>query len=444
VGVEAERGLFNCRWFAGYAGMMRYTAMVLVIAVGVGMAHAGTVETLDGKRYEGELRLEEGGLLSIGWGKEAAKVALAKVRRATFKADPAAQKAVDLTSRRSQVNITTESGVALKQLATDAVNGNPGVYRRWDGRDGDDDKKGRPYLTDAKSLAEPGDQPGWFSGTVTWDLGGGVPAWARQLDKFSIWIWAGDPARSDYSGSLSISVDGEHFTEVPGTRTDVDFREAKGKTYNRVVYRLVSGQVTNFRYLRLNVYKPPTCEETRIVETDADVSRAPMDEARRTSIVTRAGSEIVGSLRRADATSLVIQRGGEDMSVPTGQIARVLFYRFSPESLKGIGSGRKGALLQSGDYLEGDLKGIDGSMVSISSVLFGVKRLEGHRQVMAVMLRDVDASAARYEVRTEDGSTLVGDAVGVEKNGLWVDEPVVGKVKVRAWELVEIGVAAGR
>lgn len=106
-------------------------------------------------------------------------------------------------------------------------------------------------------------------------------------------VWANDEARKDFAGSIFASLDGETFAQIPGTTAEFEFPGAARGTFNNIIYTFRPGRVTNFRYLRLNVERPPGKEESRIARVEAFVGRLP-DDARYTGVVTRGGSFLAG------------------------------------------------------------------------------------------------------------------------------------------------------
>lgn len=399
------------------------------------------VEMLDGTIHRGTLTLQPDQTLSIQGQGGQTRLKLSALRRAVWNEPPSPEKIFDLRAKSAPLSISTEAGVPLSQSAQDAINGIVGIFDR----PGGGKEWQRAYLTDATSDNAPADQPGWFAGTVTWDLGPEIPPAQRQLDALSVWIWGGDHSRCDYAGSLAVSVDGQQFIEIPGARTEVDFGRigSREKTFNCVHYALPPGRVVNFRYLRLIAETPPTGADTRFVEVDAFVSRVERDAAQVSRIVARSGSELAGTILKADGTTLVLEWGGREWSFPQATVARILYYRLGPETLRLMPPGKKGAVLSTGDFLEGALSRIEGQRIKINSVLFGLKSLEAAQEALGLALSDVEKAPARYRVRTTDGSTLLTDSIQVQADVLTVEEPSLGTLRVNLKDLAEISAGDG-
>ena len=332
------------------SSLIRLIVAATALMAGGAPASAATVRTREGKTYEGDLRLKAPAAVEVvTTGGDPVVVPLDKLDRVTVEppsphsaatqpddtqsahTQPAATQpatrpaatqptagngattrtaastALDLEHPDAVAAVTTEAGVAFKPDEGNALRGiigefsKKGVHRDQKDRTRD----GRAYLTDSLSPATSNEPGSWFSGYLTWDLGDGEPPEKRQSDEFSVWIWANDPSRKDYSGSVSTSVDGETFSEIPGTAFEFEFPRADNGTYNHVRYTFRPGRVTNFRYLRLKADKPPAGEESRFAQVGAFVNRLE-DDARYTGVLTRGGSFLAGRVTRADATSVVL------------------------------------------------------------------------------------------------------------------------------------------
>ena len=128
--------------------------------------------------------------------------------------------------------------------------------------------------------------------------------------------------------------------------------------------------------------------------------------------------------------------------VPRGQVAVVLYAPPTSEQLARLVAGKPGALIESGDYIDGDIRAIAPDHADIDSVLFGPTSLD-HSQLVGVALCEVNR-AGTCEIRTEDGSRLVLkslDRIKVEQGRLVIDHPILGRVALAQGELYEVTAA---
>jgi hypothetical protein len=103
-----------------------------------------------------------------------------------------------------------------------------------------------------------------------------------------------------------------------------------------------------------------------------------------------------------------------------------------------MAAGRSGVFLKNRDFLESDFRGIQWGSLSMSSVLFGLKRFGTDGDVLVVVLNDGVAEARGYEVRLLDGSVLCATSVSGREGGMVVEEPLLGKLSISADELFEV------
>ena len=99
---------------------------------------------------------------------------------------------------------------------------------------------------------------------------------------------------------------------------------------------------------------------------------------------------------------------------------------------------RPGALLASGDFVDGELVGGAEGRVTISSVLFGLKSYSAEGAVLAVHVRDVAEAATEFELLSADGSRLLTNQLDLRADGLAGRERNAGDFVLRAADLAEL------
>ncbi|MGE5610414.1 MAG: NPCBM/NEW2 domain-containing protein, partial [Bacillota bacterium] len=150
----------------------------------------------------------------------------------------------------------------------------------------------------------------------------------------------------------------------------------------------------------------------------------------------RQGSLVGGQIRGLSDSAVRLWRDRE-MSVPAAEVSYVQFAAMGANLAAKLQAGRKGVLLANGDFVEGDVVGIEDGRLKLSSVLFGLQRLEMGR-VVAAVLREPALAATRYELRVADGSVLLSDRVSVDGGNLSVEVPVLGVLRFPVSQVVEI------
>jgi hypothetical protein len=154
------------------------------------------------------------------------------------------------------------------------------------------------------------------------------------------------------------------------------------------------------------------------------------------------GTFLAGEIRKADADKIELGRQrGRNFTFNADEVARVFLKPVPVEMAATIGRGRSGALLASGDFYEGEFKGLKDGRVTIDSIVFGLKSFEAH-QVLAIVLHDVAAGAAAEEpharVRASDGSMYVARGVSFDQGRVSIDDETAGKFSLSIRDVDEI------
>lgn len=418
--------------------MRKTSILLLLVCIACGQAIAGEVLSVDGRSFKGTLRigmsnlvvkLEDGSEQHVLW---------ERMARAEFR--------VQAHSGNEQlpgVAITTERLVPLKQSFTDALNGKDGIYVSKEGHKAK--ARERAYLTDAVSETEPSGQPGWFAGTVTWDLGDAIPSPERQLDAVSIWLWGDDKARGDYAGWLEVGEDVDNLGQIPGSATAINFGELQeekhqrnGK-FNHVLYTFNPGTVVEFRYLRLHAETPQTtwCD-SRFLEVDAFVSRLARTNISKSAVVLRSGSVLQGVIKSLDRDSIKLAGSDSDIKISLREVAQIRFQKIPGTFLKTLLEGKTGVLLSNGEFMDGEIQKLEREQVKLNSVLFGIREFKLKRGVLAVVLRNIKAEPLELSVRTVDGSTLLGHRIDSRPGKIQLDAPGAGGFQIDEANVLEI------
>jgi hypothetical protein len=155
-------------------------------------------------------------------------------------------------------------------------------------------------------------------------------------------------------------------------------------------------------------------------------------------LILRDGSIVVADIHRADDTSVRFSAFGRETTVPTSHVARILYRPLSEEAAARIPPGRTGVVLGSGDFIDGDVAIRDGH-VTISSVLFGVRRFNTYDQTTAIILRDAAPAATnKHRLRATDGSVLNISQMIIERGKLRATDPAGNVFALTGEQLVEI------
>lgn len=100
------------------------------------------------------------------------------------------------------------------------------------------------------------------------------------------------------------------------------------------------------------------------------------------------GTTIAAKIISASDSEIVYARSdAKAQTLPLSRVAVVLFAAFPRSSRKVLDRDTPGLLLRNGDYIEGSIKSVDRTQVTISSVVFGNKSFIAGPQAVALVLR---------------------------------------------------------
>lgn len=152
----------------------------------------------------------------------------------------------------------------------------------------------------------------------------------------------------------------------------------------------------------------------------------------------RSGSTIVAGIQQADRTDVSLYSLMRQPPIRTPQLACLLFDWLPERLAPALQWGRPGVLLTSGEFVDGDFRGLIGGRVTISSVLFGLRSFDVNGEVIAVVLDHARPASTRFLVKTVNGSTLLAGGLTLGWNEVALQEPVLGSWRLPLSELKEI------
>jgi hypothetical protein len=147
------------------------------------------------------------------------------------------------------------------------------------------------------------------------------------------------------------------------------------------------------------------------------------------------GSMVPGQVEFADRTT--VRMAGLDAPLSIIQVARVILNPMTPTADASVQGRRTGVLLKSGDFVEGSFGGVKGGQVEVSSVILGSKQLSA-AQVTAVILRDVSAGSAKFEITTRNQGIYRVNEIELQKEALLLTDSAVPRVKLMVAEIAAL------
>jgi hypothetical protein len=165
---------------------------------------------------------------------------------------------------------------------------------------------------------------------------------------------------------------------------------------------------------------------------------SPALESTAKGFLTRGGTFVAAEVFEIDESFVRYNRDNRTGSIPLKDVARVLFKPMLAEHADKLSGGRTGALMTNGDFFEGEVKGLKDGHASVSSVLFGPRRIWVHEDLVAVVMNEASAAKALFEVEMRDGSVFRGKSLREEKGEVVVEDVSVGGVRVPVSAVVEM------
>jgi hypothetical protein len=149
----------------------------------------------------------------------------------------------------------------------------------------------------------------------------------------------------------------------------------------------------------------------------------PIDSEMHCGVTLTDGSAVGASaIEKADETGVVLLRGGKVMNLPIDHVARIVFRPVPKRLWDKIPAGKIGALLDNGDFLEGDFKALADGKVTMVSVLFGISDFEIASQILAVNLAEIKPASSNWTIRLTDGTIALAEALKFDSGTLQIQD----------------------
>ena len=161
-------------------------------------------------------------------------------------------------------------------------------------------------------------------------------------------------------------------------------------------------------------------------------------------VILNNGSFVVGTVKSLDEPTIQVGPPSQSVTLQRPSVAAVVFAPIPRTTIYRIPNGKTGAVLSNGDFFEGAFTGIKDNFATIDSPLFGPQRFAIGSRVAAVVLHDIQPGMPRYELTAKNGSRFFSNDLRVDRDGILLNDPILGQVKVGEGDLVEIRAGSGR
>jgi hypothetical protein len=432
---------------------MRRSALVLLVLLAVtGWARHAVIETRTGQSYEGHVRVESNGVVVANVERNLLlRVAATNLLALRFRHDPAAEvipdylrgsvadslpgpwQSQDIGSALTPGNVTVFAGFyCVRTSGTNIAAEGDSFHFVCKPVQGRSDLVARlQSVPFTHPLAQAGlmvrenlssSSPHVFvgltpsrTGLFQWRSSEGGDTTSELRPKLALPCW------------LRLKRDGSAFAA---------YSSRDGRRWSLV--HTTSVQMAEFAYVGLAV---SSGREDRVQTSTFDqVNEAPWLW---TSPITprvelRSGSVMTGLIRSVDDTAVYFWGAPPRDPVATRAVSRIVFQWLGPRESAKLQSGRPGVLLRTGEFVEGDFRGLQHGVVQISSVLLGLRRFDAEGEVAVITLRKPAATLATLAATTADGSVWLGKVTGLGDGEIFLQEASLGLCRIPTYALTEV------
>ena len=155
-------------------------------------------------------------------------------------------------------------------------------------------------------------------------------------------------------------------------------------------------------------------------------------------LVLTSGSVARGHIFYADGASVRYRDYLGPARLPIRRLAYIQFRYVPPTGREHIRQGRPGVVLDNGEFIEGNFRGIEQDELLLSSVPLGLRRFSVLDQVAAVIFHKPAPQLGRFEVRMLNGSVWHGVDLAIGRNEVLLTDAHAGVVRLPVYELLEV------
>ena len=152
----------------------------------------------------------------------------------------------------------------------------------------------------------------------------------------------------------------------------------------------------------------------------------------------RDGGVLSGKFLGTDGSVVRWLALGREWNVSLVNVSRLLLEPRAELQVTRLRPERPGALLASGDFVDGELIAGAPGRITISSVLFGIRSYSAEGAVLGVHIRDAAEAGAEFEVHCADGSRLLANQLELRAEALAGRERNAGEFLLRGADVSEL------
>ena len=155
-------------------------------------------------------------------------------------------------------------------------------------------------------------------------------------------------------------------------------------------------------------------------------------------LLFRTGTFLAAEVNGLKEGTVTYTRAGKRQHVSATRVARLVYKPTPSELAEKVPAGQTGALLASGDFVEGDLKEVS-YRVTVSNLVLGPRSFNLRTgEVLALYLADAADPALPYAVTSTDGTVQHSTTLQVAADGVTLEDPALGTRFVPFKELARL------
>lgn len=158
-------------------------------------------------------------------------------------------------------------------------------------------------------------------------------------------------------------------------------------------------------------------------------------------MVLRDGTFLKTLPRRGNDSAFELDQPFTGRTVSAFNVARVVFRDIPAGVAAATRPGRQGALLVGGDFVDSEFQSLESGILQLSSLLFGLQKLDTKFETHALLLREPRPEAARWSVRDRAGSLFLSESLRFTTTGVVISNAVLREVEIPIDTLVSIETA---
>jgi regulation of enolase protein 1 (concanavalin A-like superfamily) len=154
-------------------------------------------------------------------------------------------------------------------------------------------------------------------------------------------------------------------------------------------------------------------------------------------LLFKSGSFLACEVHGIKDGSVSYTRGGKRAYRPATDVARLVYRAVPAELAENLPPDRTGALLGSGDFIEGELKDVN-YRVTVSNLVFGPRTFNiKTNDVLALYLKDPDVPTLPYALTAGDGSVYQSKTIKLTNDMISIEDPTLGPIQLPKKDLVQ-------